>query len=71
MTTEEVRTQIKHDIDPILDLFGGSDGGVGFAKLYHDFLPRLYSNDEEISQDTVVMIKQFSRLCKVMLGQQL
>jgi len=65
--------QCKKDIDPILDVFGGGDGGVGFAILTKRFLPEIYKkeNKSQIEKDLIVMVKQFSRLCQAALNGQL
>ena len=64
--TDEVTT----DLDPILNVFGGADGGVAFAKLRHEFLPAMYAkeNKTQTEEDLIMMVKQFSRLCKYMLN---
>ena len=40
---------VKTDLDPILDLFGGADGGVAFARLRHHIAPQIYSSSELMS----------------------
>lgn len=56
-------------IDPILDVFGGADGGIGFVKLRHGFLPNLVdkTNRTELEESVLTMVKQFSKLCEEML----
>lgn len=65
MSSEEV----KQDLVPILNVFGGADGGVAFAKLRHDFLPKIYTKPikSPTEEAFIVMVKQFSRLCQEML----
>lgn len=66
MSTEDKVRDILH---PILDVFGGADGGVAFARLQHDFLRNLYEKEDpsETEQRAKVMVEQFSRLCQHML----
>lgn len=56
-------------LDPILDVFGGGDGGVGFAKLRHGFLPSLINKADRtnLEESVLTMVTQFSRLCEEML----
>jgi hypothetical protein len=56
-------------IDPILNVFGGADGGIGFAKLRHDFLPSLVNKADRtnLEESVLTMVTQFSRLCEEML----
>jgi len=65
--------QCKKDIDPILDVFGGGDGGVGFVILAKRFLPAIYSKESksQIEKDLIAMVKQFSRLCQAALDGHL
>lgn len=64
MTTHD---EVGLDIEPILNVFGGADGGVAFARLRHTFLPEMYANESLEAERLVVMVKQFSRLCELML----
>lgn len=57
--------EIKKDIDPILNLFSGSDGGISFVRFYHNFLPKIYKENSEASLKLVETIKMFSRLCEL------
>ena len=61
--------EVGQDLQPILDLFSGADGGVGFAQLRHSFLPNIYAkaNKDENELACMEMVKRFSRLCEVML----
>jgi len=61
--------EVLADLDPILNVFGGADGGVAFAKLRHSLLPSIYAkeNKTQTEEAFVLMVKQFSRLCKEML----
>lgn len=59
-------------LDPMLDVFGGADGGVAFAKLRHGFLTGLIEKRSlgtatELELSVLTMVGQFSRLCKEML----
>jgi hypothetical protein len=57
---------------PMIDLFGGADGGVGFAKLCHDFLPEMIKLRPENPQadEFVKMMYRLSRLCELMMEKQ-
>jgi hypothetical protein len=63
--------EVQADIDPILNVFGGADGGVAFAKLRHHFLPKIYEKEHKTKteEDFIKMVKQFSNLCKLMLDE--
>ncbi|ATW62741.1 hypothetical protein SCBWM1_gp57 [Synechococcus phage S-CBWM1] len=61
----------KEIMDPILDLMGGADGGVGYAKLLHSVLPALITLSEEgdsRASKLIYSIKLFSEICKTTLG---
>jgi hypothetical protein len=67
MTEQE---QEIHDLlDPILDLFGGADGGVAFARLKHALLPEMWelasTNQKAVEFQT--MVRQFSKTCDYVL----
>lgn len=67
-----VRDEVMKDLNPILDLFGGADGGVAFSRLRHSILPSLYgADDSTVAADVVVMVKQFSRLCNKVLEREI
>jgi hypothetical protein len=61
---------------PILDVFGGADGGVSFARLRHDFLPEVLSKrskvcgprtPDQVNADRMIeVVTLFSKLCEVM-----
>lgn len=65
--TELINEEVRLDLNPILDLFGGADGGVGFTKLRHKFLPDIYQLDSEQARHMKRVVKQFSNLCKTMM----
>ena len=67
---ERIRNEIQEDLDPILDLFAGADGGVSFAKLRHSLLPEIYKRETESEIEIVKIVKQFSRLCEHMLQEK-
>lgn len=58
--------RVKEDLQPIVDLFTGADGGAGFAHIRHHLLVEVYSkeNPSQVEQDFIKMVKQFSNLCK-------
>jgi hypothetical protein len=53
---------------PMLDLFSGADGGVGYAKLHHHFLTDILSKRGENSNIDRMLeaISLVSRLCAEM-----
>lgn len=60
-------------LSPILDVFGGSDGGSAFAKLQHAFLPAALdaAKTNERTAELVQMVRQFSRLCDLALKEEI
>ncbi len=64
--------QSRELLQPILDLMSGLDGGVGFTNLRHGFLPEMLARSaagEEMPAEIVLMVTQFSVLCKTMMGK--
>lgn len=62
--------QSKELLQPILDLMSGTDGGAGFAKLRHEFLPEMLAKAEAndpLPAEFILMVTRFSRLCKLMM----
>lgn len=59
--------RVKEDLQPIIDLFTGADGGAAFAHLRHGLLLEVYSKESpsQVEEDFIKMVKQFSNLCKV------
>lgn len=61
-------------LDPILDVFGGADGGIAFAALRHRLMPRLYletTSPREEDVRLIALVEQFSRLCKLALENKI
>jgi hypothetical protein len=60
-------------LQPMLDLFGGADGGVGFAELRHSFMPDMLAQrgTNPNVDEFLTMMERMNRLCKAMLGEQL
>lgn len=60
---------VRKDLSPILDVFGGADGGGAFVRLQHRFLTDIYSkpNPSEMEIDLMIMVKKFGKLCELML----
>lgn len=59
-------------LQPILDLMGGVDGGVAFAKLRHDFLPEMLEKSQAGGQreaEFILMVTRMSVLCKTLMNQ--
>ena len=56
-------------IDPIMDVFSGSDGGIAFAKLYHAYLPQWLEEESTNPQAKMVLddLRRLSKLCKLMM----
>lgn len=62
--------QAKELLDPIMDLMSGADGGVGFAKLRHDFLPDMLeksANGGALEAELVLVVTRMSVLCKTLM----
>lgn len=60
--------RVQEDLQPMIDLFTGADGGTAFTRLRHGLLLDIYSKEAptQIEQDFIKMVKQFSNLCKTM-----
>lgn len=57
-------------LQPILDLMGGADGGAGFARLRHSFLPEMLEKSAaggKLEAELVLMVTRMSVLCKTMM----
>lgn len=67
--TEETKKKREELVDPILQLFGAHDGGVGFCSFYHLFLPELIEKSQTNSAlaARLAEIERFSKLCKRIL----
>ena len=68
--------QARELVAPMVDLFGGADGGVAFAIFQHQFLTHLHEKTEDgtisdVEIDTLIMINQFSKLCSAFLAGKL
>jgi len=61
--------EIQEDVQPILDMFTGVDGGVAFAKFRHKFLPDVYAQNTPQAQEFKLMMKRMAHLSKIMLGK--
>jgi hypothetical protein len=63
----------KELLDPILDLFGGADGGVASSKLRHQLLPHfIEQNMSSGSHEAfITMVTQFSTLCRMTLDKKI
>ena len=59
-------------LQPMVDLFGGADGGPAFARLRHSFLPDMLAKRGDPTVDEFLLtVERMSRLCKLMMGEQL
>ena len=67
VVTKEHEDKARELLDPILDVFGGSDGGVSFTRLRHRFVPSLLAdpNRSVVADELVAVIERFSRLCQM------
>jgi hypothetical protein len=59
--------EIQEDIQPIVDLFTGSDGGAGFAKFRHKFCPDVYAQNTPEAREFKLMMKRMAKLAKLMM----
>ncbi len=65
--------QAKELLQPILDLMGGADGGVGFTKLRHGFLPDLICKaaaGQPLEAELLLAITRVSKLCNFLMEKQ-
>ena len=67
MTNGEIDKQIREDIQPLVDMFTGADGGTGFTRFRHQFLPDIYKMDSEESRQFKLMLKRMSSLAVMMM----
>lgn len=60
-------------LDPVLQVFGGNDGGAAFSRLRHVFTPQLLAkpNKTELEESVVVMMTQYAKLCQLALDGKL
>jgi hypothetical protein len=68
--SEDNRKKSADLLKPMLDVFGGADGGGAFVKLQHKFLPdilEMADQGEPTAQAAVLMVERFSKLCAEML----
>lgn len=71
--TPDFNAQSKALLDPMLDLFGGNDGGVAFSKLRFDFLPNMLEesqNGNAMAAEFILMVSRMSVLCKTLTEQK-
>ena len=61
--------EAKKILDPILDVFGGADGGIALSKLRHSMLPSMLEKfeDDKAAAEFVRAVEKFSFLCDVLL----
>lgn len=60
-------------LQPIMDLMTGADGGVGFSRLCHSFLPEMLEKTAaggKLEAELVMMVTRMSVLCQTMLEKQ-
>jgi hypothetical protein len=67
---EEIHDQeVRKLIEPILNVFGGADGGVAFSRLRFEILPQLLKiqDTDQRAADAYHAFEVVSRSCQVML----
>lgn len=70
---ENFDEQIQQMLQPIMDLFTGTDGGIAYVKLRHSLLPHVWS---EVSRPNMTSIEfleawdKVSETCKILLERQ-
>lgn len=71
-TPQELNAETQALLQPILDVFGGSDGGAAFTELRHGFVPQILNarGTQPKIDDCIKMITQFSQLCALALSKQ-
>lgn len=72
---EKYYVQAKEILDPILDVFAASDGGVSFANLTHGFMPNFIKiaedePDNAAAQQTIDSFIVVSKFCKYLLNKK-
>lgn len=67
----ETENKAKVLIDPMLDLFGGADGGVGFIKMRQLVINTMErQNKSVVDAQLLEMFERFSLLCKLLIGKE-
>lgn len=61
--SEEDLYKVRSIIQNILDVFGGADGGVPFAIMFHHHLPELIKSDSVAAQELVRSFTQVNKYC--------
>ncbi len=69
MTPQDTDKEIQEDIQPIMDLFTGTDGGAAFAKFRHQFCPDIYKQNTPEAMAFKQMMKRMAKLSKIMMGK--
>lgn len=67
----QIDSIVQADIQPILDIFGASDGGVSFVRFRHEIAPALYSSSEPEDVQLQLVIRRFSKLCELILENKM
>jgi hypothetical protein len=65
----DIDKEIQEDVKPLLDMFGGADGGGGFAKFRHSFLPDVYKLNTPEAIEFKRWMKRFAALAELMNKQ--
>lgn len=67
----KIQDDVRKILIPILDVFGGADGGVSFAQLQHQIMRDIYQKPKEDLTDfdkkIMTVVEDFSRLCSNLL----
>lgn len=69
---KDMNEQSRELLQPIVDLFSAADGGPAFSRLRHSFLPDMLEKRGDPNVDEfLLMVERMSRLCKLMMGEEL
>lgn len=73
MNTAQKLVEAKLDLQPILDVFSGADGGAAFSRIRHAFIPEIYCKEQntDLEKQFIQVVKQFSRFCQAALDNQI
>lgn len=70
-TDNGIHPEVNQLIDKLLDIFGGADGGVGFAQLrnFLDDMARRADGGDESAKQIMLVAKRFERLVDIGSGK--
>lgn len=61
--SEEDLYKVRAIVQNILDVFGGADGGVAFATMFHSHLPELIKSDSAAAADLMRSFTHINNYC--------